>query len=89
MRLLGLTSRATVAGDYWPGEAENLLNAIMEESRVAGKRGGGAAAVLSTKGGKTKILPVVQFPNILQNFAKQSRRIFKGDIHCQVFCCAK
>ena len=42
-----------LAGDYWPGEAENLLNVIMEESRVAGKRGGGAAAgaISGTKGG--------------------------------------
>jgi transcription initiation factor TFIIIB Brf1 subunit/transcription initiation factor TFIIB len=30
-------------GDYWPGEAENLLNTIMEENRIAGKRGSGAA----------------------------------------------
>lgn len=25
-------------GDYWPGEAENLLSAISEEARVAGKK---------------------------------------------------
>ena len=31
------------AGDYWPGEAEVLLNTIMEENRVGGKRGGGPA----------------------------------------------
>ena len=31
------------AGDYWPGEAEVLLNTITEENRVAGKRGGAAA----------------------------------------------
>lgn len=38
------------AGDYWPGEAENLLVGIAEEQRQAGKRaskGLGAAAKAS------------------------------------------
>ena len=29
-----------MAGDYWPGEAENLLVGIAEEQRQAGKRAG-------------------------------------------------
>ena len=27
------------AGDYWPGEAENLLGNISEEARQAGRKG--------------------------------------------------
>ncbi|KAK2080334.1 hypothetical protein QBZ16_000187 [Prototheca wickerhamii] len=39
-------------GDYWPGEAENLLASIGEEARQAGKKGGPAGG--SRKGSKGK-----------------------------------
>ena len=48
--------RACVApGDYWPGEAENLLLGIAEEARQAGKRAGkgaGSKANPAGRGGK-------------------------------------
>jgi hypothetical protein len=45
------------AGDYWPGEAENLLSSISEEARQAGKKGkkaggSGKGAVRPGKKGK-------------------------------------
>ena len=40
-------------GDYWPGEAENLLQGIAEEQRQAGKRAGkGSGAKPSGPRGK-------------------------------------
>ena len=42
-------------GDYWPGEAENLLLGIAEEARQAGKRAGkgaGSKANPAGRGGK-------------------------------------
>jgi hypothetical protein len=42
-------------GDYWPGEAENLLLGIAEEARQAGKRAGkgaGSKANPANRGGK-------------------------------------
>ena len=38
------------AGDYWPGEAENLLGNISEEQRQAGRKGKGSL----TAGGKPR-----------------------------------
>jgi len=41
------------SGDFWPGEAENLLSSIFEEARQAGKKGkkaGGSAG----KGGAAR-----------------------------------
>lgn len=39
------------AGDYWPGEAENLLGNISEEARQAGRKGNKGSL---TAGGKPR-----------------------------------
>lgn len=47
------------AGDYWPGEAENLLLGIAEEARQAGKRAGkapGCKPTAANRGKATKVL---------------------------------
>ncbi len=40
-----------VAGDYWPGEAENLLGKMSEEARQAGRKGNKGSL---TAGGKPR-----------------------------------
>lgn len=40
-----------VAGDYWPGEAENLLGNISEDARQAGRKGNKGSL---TAGGKPR-----------------------------------
>lgn len=42
---------ASCAGDYWPGEAENLLGNISEEARQAGRKGNKGSL---TAGGKPR-----------------------------------
>lgn len=43
------------AGDYWPGEAELLLEAITSEASGGGKGSGGAAKPTSTSRTKTSL----------------------------------
>lgn len=43
-----MCNRRAAAGDYWPGEAENLLSNIAEDQRQSGKKG-------SKKGGSGKV----------------------------------
>lgn len=42
---------AWLAGDYWPGEAENLLANLGEEQRQSGNKSGGGLALLLLCGG--------------------------------------
>lgn len=54
------------AGDYWPGEAENLLLGIAEEARQAGKRAGkapGCKPTAANRGKATKVLVCLLFPS--------------------------
>ena len=51
-------------GDYWPGEAENLLLGITEEARQAGKRAGkapGSKPVAAARGKGSKV-PLLSCP---------------------------
>lgn len=96
------TSLSRRAGDYWPGEAENLLLGIAEEQRQAGKRAGkgpGPTAKVSlaprSKGSaKVPCCPFPPFfcltPAIEQTFPSEVllADTFMGEIWCCVFSCS-